>query len=87
MVSRNSTALTAIWAAIGWFALGSVSFAQSPSSMSSAQQAAIRDACGVDYRRYCPRLRPGSGRAIACLRDNGESLSPPCQRALLAEQR
>jgi len=44
----------------------------------------IRQACGGDFRRYCQGVRPGGGRALACLADHNESLSPPCRDALAA---
>lgn len=42
----------------------------------------IREACGGDFRAHCPGVRLGGGRAIACLADHRESLSPRCQQAL-----
>ncbi|HEY7576839.1 MAG TPA: cysteine rich repeat-containing protein [Acetobacteraceae bacterium] len=42
----------------------------------------MRQACGGDFRQYCPGVRLGGGRAMACLADHRESLSPPCQDAL-----
>jgi hypothetical protein len=44
----------------------------------------MRSACGPDFRTYCEGLRPGGGRVIGCLQANRASLSPRCQRALLA---
>jgi hypothetical protein len=44
----------------------------------------MRSACGPDFRTYCEGLRPGGGRIIGCLQANRASLSPRCQRALLA---
>ena len=48
------------------------------------EMALMRQACGADYRTYCRGVRPGEGRAIACLRDNAASLSPGCQRMLMS---
>ncbi len=42
----------------------------------------LREACGADYRSYCRGIRPGGGRAMACLKENAASLSPNCQQAL-----
>ncbi len=42
----------------------------------------LRQACGMDFRTYCHGIRPGGGRAIACLKENAPSLSPGCQEAL-----
>ena len=43
-----------------------------------------REACGQDYRTYCQRVQPGGGRALTCLEANAQSLSPGCQKALMA---
>ncbi len=54
-------------------------------AMSMRQEAGVlRQSCAMDYRRLCRGVRPGGGAALACLRDNGQSLSPRCQNALLA---
>jgi hypothetical protein len=44
--------------------------------------AVLRFACGPDFRVLCGGTPLGGGRAIACLRDNGASLSPRCRGAL-----
>jgi hypothetical protein len=46
--------------------------------------AALRGACGADYRYFCRGVEPGGGRAIACLRAHGPQLSRPCRGALMA---
>lgn len=57
--------------------------AQSAAPMTPREQAGVmRRACGGDFRRYCRGVQPGGGRALACLTDHRESLSPPCQEAL-----
>lgn len=43
-----------------------------------------REECGQDYRTYCQRVQPGGGRAVTCLEANAQSLSPGCQKALMA---
>ena len=43
-----------------------------------------REACGQDYRTYCQRVQPGGGRALTCLEANAQSLSPGCQKAMMA---
>ncbi len=48
------------------------------------QAAMMRRACGGDFRALCHGVRPGGGRALACLADHQESLSPPCREALAA---
>ena len=53
--------------------------------MSMREEAAMmRNACGGDFRAYCRGVRMGGGRALACLADHQESLSPPCRDALAA---
>ena len=44
----------------------------------------MRAACGSDYRTYCRGVRPGGGRAVACLEAHGGSLSRQCRSALMA---
>jgi hypothetical protein len=53
-----------------------------PAMTPRQQMAMMRRACGGDFRRYCPGVAMGGGRALACLADHRESLSPPCQEAL-----
>jgi hypothetical protein len=48
------------------------------------QAAMMRNACGGDFRAYCRGVRMGGGRALACLADHQESLTPPCREALAA---
>jgi len=36
---------------------------------------------------HCPGVTLGGGRAVACLADHQESLSPPCREALAAARR
>jgi hypothetical protein len=65
---------------------GASAFA-SPPAMSMREEAALmRRSCGGDFRAYCQGVRPGGGRAIACLSENQTRLSPPC-RGALAEAR
>jgi hypothetical protein len=57
--------------------------AQTGAPMTPRQQVMMmRRACGGDFSRYCPGVALGGGRALACLADHRESLSPPCQEAL-----
>ena len=56
-----------------------------PPAMPMREQAAMmRNACGGDFRAYCRGVRMGGGRALACLADHQESLTPPCREALAA---
>lgn len=55
-----------------------------PPPMSMREQAAlVRRSCGGDFHAYCPGVRPGGGRALACLSENQSRLSPPCKDALV----
>jgi hypothetical protein len=45
---------------------------------------AVRTQCTADYRALCSDVKPGSGRILACLRQNADKLSPGCTQALLA---
>jgi hypothetical protein len=49
-----------------------------------AQVNAIRQACRGDYQTYCASVPAGGSAALACLTQNAQSLSPPCQRAVKA---
>ena len=56
-----------------------------PPAMSLREEAALmRNDCGVDFRTFCRGVPLGGGRALACLADHSESLSPPCRDALAA---
>jgi hypothetical protein len=46
--------------------------------------ALVRSECSADYRRYCPGVRPGGGRALACLSDHQESVSQGCRQSLMS---
>ena len=54
-----------------------------PPAMTRREQAAVmRHACGGDFRAFCQGVQPGGGRALHCLADHQESLSPSCREAL-----
>ncbi|PPQ35213.1 cysteine rich repeat-containing protein [Rhodopila globiformis] len=54
-----------------------------PPAMSRRQQATMmRRACGRDFAKYCSEVKPGEGRALACLEGNQSRLSPACKSAL-----
>jgi hypothetical protein len=57
--------------------------AEPPPAMSRRQEAGLmRRACGRDFSAYCSEVRPGEGRALACLEGNQSRLSPSCRSAL-----
>lgn len=54
-----------------------------PPPMPTRQQAMMmRQACGMDFRRWCQGVALGGGRALTCLADHRESLSETCRDAL-----
>jgi hypothetical protein len=59
-----------------------------PPPLSPRQQAYIlRQACAVDFQRYCRGVPFGGGRAIGCLMSHDSDLSPRCQGALASARR
>jgi hypothetical protein len=66
-------------------AQGNVPPPSPPPQMTMREQAALmRNAWAGDFRAYCSGVRLGGGRALECLADHRESLSPTCQNALAA---
>ena len=61
------------------FALVGPALAQKPTQ---AQIGAIRQACRSDYQTYCSSVPTGGSAALACLQQNAQSVSAPCQQAL-----
>jgi len=47
------------------------------------KQDQLQAICGKELGRWCPEVRPGQGRVLACLKAHDAELSPVC-RALLA---
>ncbi len=66
----------ALAALAGW--AGSC-YAQQPTQ---TQVNAIRQACRTDYQTYCASVPTGGSAALACLKENAQSLSAPCQEAV-----
>lgn len=64
----------AVLAAALWLAVG-------PLAAAAADDPGQR-ACGDDLRRHCSDVRPGGGRAVACLQQHQAELSGSCQAAL-----
>jgi hypothetical protein len=54
------------------------------SSAATAQTMAERMACQSDFAKYCPGVKPGGGRVIACLAKQKDKLSPECQKVIEA---
>ena len=50
-------------------------------NMSPAERQATQ-ACMPDIRSHCANVERGSGRIVACLRQNSEKLAPECRQAL-----
>lgn len=43
----------------------------------------VREACGHDYKRFCPKYPPESSKARQCMRTVGKRLSVGCIDALI----
>ena len=43
------------------------------------------DACRNDLAKYCPQVKPGEGRGLACLRGNEDKLTEACRNALAGD--
>ena len=56
--------------------------AMAPAMTPREQAALMRRSCGGDFRALCRGVSLGGGRALACLADHQESLSPPCREAM-----
>jgi hypothetical protein len=54
--------------------------------MSPAQRR-VGQACMPDISSHCANVERGSGRVVACLRQNIEKVSPACREALGGLQR
>jgi hypothetical protein len=55
-----------------------------PGMQQSPQAAAIRAACGLDFRRLCAGVQRGGGRVVQCLMAHRAELSPACAADLAA---
>ena len=73
VVGRLMTLVVALFALVG------PALAQKPTQ---AQIGAIRQACRSDYQTHCSNVPTGGSAALACLQQNAQSLSAPCQQAL-----
>ncbi len=60
-------------------AAGLAMIAVSPAGAVSAK---VREACGSDYKRFCPKYDPESTKARQCMRSVGKRLSVGCIDAL-----
>ncbi len=74
--SRLAMLVLALAALAGWAAS---CYAQQPTQ---TQVKAIRQACRTDYQTYCASVPTGGSAALACLKENAQSLSAPCQQAV-----
>ncbi|HLH50885.1 MAG TPA: cysteine rich repeat-containing protein [Roseiarcus sp.] len=57
------------------------------SSAAAAQTMAERLACKSDFEKYCPGVKPGGGRPLACLSNQKDKLSPDCLKVVEAHSR
>ncbi len=60
-------------------AAGMAMIAASPAE---AVNSKVREACGADYKRFCPKYEPNSTKARQCMRSVGKRLSVGCIDAL-----
>lgn len=51
-------------------------------SPAGAVNSKVREACGADYKRFCPKYEPNSTKARQCMRSVGKRLSVGCIDAL-----
>jgi hypothetical protein len=57
------------------------------SGAAMAQTMAERMACQADFAKYCPGVKPGGGRVIACLSKQKDKLSPDCRKVVEAHSK
>jgi Cysteine rich repeat len=55
-----------------------------PQMTPRAQMRLLRTDCSADFQKFCPNTPLGGGRAMACLKEHGSSLSALCRSALMA---
>ena len=72
MINMKSAAALAM-------AAGLAMIATSPAIAVSSK---VREACGADYKRFCPKYEPNSTKARQCMRSVGKRLSVGCIDAL-----
>jgi hypothetical protein len=87
LASLSPACQTAVGATEGGAATHPPSAAQGGTTTAPAMPpremaALMRRSCGGDFRAFCQGVSLGGGRALACLADHQESLSPPCREAL-----
>jgi len=56
--------------------------AMSSLNVAMAQTMAERLACKDDFAKYCPGVKPGGGRIVACLSKQKDRLSPDCLKVV-----
>lgn len=58
-------------------------FALAAGQPAHAVSGKVREACGADYKRFCPSYPPESAKARQCMRQVGKRLSVGCIDALV----
>jgi hypothetical protein len=58
--------------------------AAAPQMTPREQARLLRTDCGPDFQKFCAGTPLGGGRAMACLKEHGTSLSALCRSALMA---
>jgi len=56
--------------------------AQDAPSAPPGGEGPVRQACMADYQKFCPDVKPGGGRLMACAKAHKDELSQPCKDAL-----
>ena len=66
--------------AISAFAASTFFIAASPAD---AVPRRVKKACKHDYKRLCPKYRPGSAKMRSCMRNSISGMSPRCYNRLV----
>ena len=59
---------------------------QLAANVAMAQTATEREACKIDYEKFCKGVEEGGGRIIKCLNDHLSELTPECQKMVKANE-
>ena len=81
-MKTNSVILCAVM--ISCFVLAAPGLAQDQDQTLMLKEG--RGACKADIEKFCKDIKPGGGRILACLRNNGDRLSQECVNHLALER-
>ena len=68
------------------FAVLALAIGFSTAALAQELTAEQRDACKVDYEKFCKGTVPGGGRIIACLNKQRGQLTEACKKVLDAQK-